>query len=231
MSSNNIHPTAVIGPNVILGSGNQIGPYSVIHDGCTIGDDNIIGSHVVIGSAPEIRGWQEFTTPFPQLFPQAHGLGVRIGNRNVIKEFVAVQAGSEMPTSLRDDTFLMDKVHIAHDCEINSKATIACGTMLAGHVSVQVGANLGLNVSVHQFRCVGIGAMVGMGAVVATDIPPLAVATGIPARVRRLNSVLLKRLGFAEDVISTIEASYSIESPNLESFVLQTATDRLLSQD
>ena len=44
-----IHPTAVIGADVVLGKGLSIGPYVVIEPGCTIGDGCVIKSHVYIG--------------------------------------------------------------------------------------------------------------------------------------------------------------------------------------
>lgn len=42
---------------------------------------------------------------------------------------------------------------------------------------------LGANVTVKQGVKIGVGAVVGAGAVVTHDIPPYAIATGIPARV------------------------------------------------
>ena len=51
MKENKIHPTAIIGKEVVLGEGNTIGPYSVIEGKTYIGDNNTICSHVVIGSS------------------------------------------------------------------------------------------------------------------------------------------------------------------------------------
>ena len=53
---NQMHPTAVIGPDVKLGTGKTIGPYAVLLGNTEIGDDNWIGPHVVIGSPGEMRG-------------------------------------------------------------------------------------------------------------------------------------------------------------------------------
>lgn len=46
MKENKIHPTAIIGKEVVLGEGNTIGPYSVIEGKTYIGDNNTICSHV-----------------------------------------------------------------------------------------------------------------------------------------------------------------------------------------
>lgn len=44
-----IHPTAVIGPNVVIGKNVSIGPYVVIDSESRIGDHSVIKSHVHIG--------------------------------------------------------------------------------------------------------------------------------------------------------------------------------------
>ena len=43
---NEIHPTAIIGPEVKLGKNNRILPYVVLDGPLSIGDDNLIGPHV-----------------------------------------------------------------------------------------------------------------------------------------------------------------------------------------
>ena len=46
---NKIHPTVIIGKDVILGDGNEILPYTIIEGPVTIGNNNVIGPHVIIG--------------------------------------------------------------------------------------------------------------------------------------------------------------------------------------
>ena len=43
---NKIHPTVIIGKDVILGDGNEILPYTIIEGPVTIGNNNVIGPHV-----------------------------------------------------------------------------------------------------------------------------------------------------------------------------------------
>jgi len=45
-----VHPTAVVGRDVVLGARVAVGPCAVIGDGARIGDDVVIGSHVSIGA-------------------------------------------------------------------------------------------------------------------------------------------------------------------------------------
>ena len=53
---NSIHPSAVLGPGVSLGSGNTIGPGVVLLGPLRLGNDNWIGAHAVLGGPAEIKG-------------------------------------------------------------------------------------------------------------------------------------------------------------------------------
>jgi UDP-N-acetylglucosamine acyltransferase len=200
---NTIHPTAVIGPDVVLGEGNVVGPHAVLFGPLRIGDGNWFGAGVAIGTPPEIRG-----AAHPAGWVEAAGAGVIIGDRNVLREGVTVQQGSHRATRVGDDCFVMSRAYVAHDGEIGDGVTIAAGTSLAGHVRVGAGANLGMGVTVHQRRVVGAGAMVGMGAVVTRDVPPFARAFGSPVRLEGVNEVGLRRSGVDDAVIATIVAAY-----------------------
>jgi UDP-N-acetylglucosamine acyltransferase len=204
---NQIHPSAVIGPDVSMGSNNSIGPYCVIYGKVTIGDDNWIGPNVVIGTPGEMRGVRHFV---PWADEQSAD-EVRIGSGNVIREFTAIQQGAQNPTTIGDDCYIMDKAHIAHDLRVGSGVTIACGVMFAGHVIVGDGANIGLGAVVHQRLAIGQGAMVGMGSVVTRDVPPYVLSYGSPARFHGANRVGLERHGVES---STIEKVASAAEPD-----------------
>lgn len=208
---NDIHPTAVITGDVRFGKGNTIGPHVVIYGPATFGDDNWIGAGVVIGAPPEVRAFEH-----PRSDRAASvSAGVRIGSRNVIREYAQVHGGWKTTTRVGDDTFIMNQVYVAHDCRLDDGVTLASSVLLAGHVRVGANANLGLGTTVHQSRYVGRGAMVGMGSVVTRDVPPFAMAYGSPARVASANSVGMRRLGVPDDAVSELTALYeSGEGPN-----------------
>ena len=44
-----IHPSAIIAHNAVLGPGVKIGPFSIIGDHVTIGRDTVVGDHVTLG--------------------------------------------------------------------------------------------------------------------------------------------------------------------------------------
>lgn len=200
---NTIHPTAVISPDVVLGTGNTIGPFVVIEGPVTIGDDNWIGAGAVIGCPPEVRSF-----PHPREAADPRGGGVVIGNRNTIREYAQIHQGWKAQTRIGDDAFIMNQVYVAHDCVLGDRVTLASSVLLAGHVRIGDGANLGLGTSVHQFRTVGVGGMIGMGSVVTRDLPPYAKAFGSPATVRGANVIGMERSGVAERVIEALRELY-----------------------
>ena len=201
---NSIHPTAQIAGDVQLGSGNTVGPFVVLTGPLVIGDGNWFGAGVVIGAPPEVRSWEH-----PRDADQpSSGNGIRIGDRNVLREYAQVHQGWHATTTICDDAFIMNQVYVAHDCMIGDGVTLASSVLLAGHVQLGAGANLGLGTAVHQRRYVGRGAMVGMGSVVTRDVPPYAKAYGNPARVRGANTVGMERAGIEEELIAEAAALY-----------------------
>jgi UDP-N-acetylglucosamine acyltransferase len=197
---NSIHPTAQVIGDVRLGSGNVIGPLAVIIGPVTIGDNNWIGAGAIIGAPPEVRSWQH-----PKDATQLEsGGGILIGDRNVIREYVQIHQGWHDVTRVGSDVFVMNQSYIAHDCIVDDHATLASSVLLAGHVRVGAGANLGMGSCVHQRCYVGNGVMLGMGSVVTHNIPPYAKAYGNPARVRGANVVGMER---ADVPAATIEAA------------------------
>lgn len=199
--SNQIHPSAVLGPGVELGENNIVGPFTVLSGPLRLGDGNWIGAGAVLGCPSEIRGG-EHAAGWAQ---RATGQGVVIGNRNVIREGVTVQVGSVGPTRVGDDCYLMTKANVTHDVALGDQVTVSAGVLIGGHSQVGDDATLGLNAVLHQYSVVGPGAMIGMAAVVTRHVPPFALAFGNPARVRGVNQVLLRRLGLSDADIAEIE--------------------------
>lgn len=152
--ANNIHPTAVIGPNVQMGDNNYIGPY------CVIG---MPGEHR--------EKWGE-------------DKGVIIGDGCIITGHATIDAGIEGPTKIGGRAFIMKHAHVGHDAIIFPHVTISCGAKIGGHTIVHMEANIGLNAVVHQRQNIARGVMIGMGAVVTAKLETNDYQTyaGNPAR-------------------------------------------------
>lgn len=214
-TTNHVHPLAMIGPDVTMGSGNTIGPFAVLMGRVVLGDDNWIGSGVTIGAPPEVRGWEH-----PQSWDDVAGGGVEIGDRNVLREHAQVHQGWKAVTTIGNDAFIMNQVYLAHDVHVGDSVTLASSVLLAGHSVLGDHANLGMATTVHQRVVIGEGVMIGMSAVVTRDVPPFAKAYGSPARVRAVNTVGMQRRGFAADDIALLEQVYAGDASMLPEAVL-----------
>lgn len=197
---NSIHPTAVIDPSVVIGTGNIIGPYAVIAGNTVIGDDNWIGAHVSLGAPGELRG-----APHPAVWRGDIPEGIlHIGDHNVIRDSAVIHSGVARGTRIGSDCYIMNSSYVAHDCHIHDLVTIS-GAKIGGTCTIGRGANLGLNVSVHQRRVIGAGAIIGMGGVVTTDLLPYSKSYGCPASIHGSNVIGMSRLSFSTELISQID--------------------------
>ncbi|MET0235718.1 MAG: UDP-N-acetylglucosamine acyltransferase [Kibdelosporangium sp.] len=199
--ANRIHQTAIIGAGVELGDDNVIGPYSVIVGRTTIGNGNWIGPHVTIGTPAEDKGG-----PHPVAWEDEFaGEGVRIGDRNKIREYVSVHQGTRVVTSVGNDCYLLVRSHVGHDVILDDNIVLACSAQLGGHTHVWSHANIGMSTVVHQHGRIGPGAMVGMGSAVRKEVPAFTITLGNPARVSGLNVVGLQRRGCDEATIEALQ--------------------------
>lgn len=201
-----IHPTAVVGPQAVIGKNVSIGPFSVIEDGVEIGDNCALGAHVtvlrhtVIGEGCRIHAGAVLGD-----FPQDLGFKndtshVRIGKRCTIREHVTVHRGTkpDTATEVGDDCFLMANVHLAHNVKLCDRVIIANGAMLGGYVQVGEKAFISGAVMIHQFVKIGRLAMLGGGSGFSKDVPPFCTAATLRFnRVAGLNIVGMRRAGLS----------------------------------
>ena len=183
---NEIHPTAIIGDNVKIGKGNRILPYTIIIGPTEIGDDNIIGPHVVIGSpGQDTRNkYYDSSNSF-----------IKIGDRNIIREFTAVQKPCyEEITLIGNDVFLMQSVHIPHDAQLGDKVVITPMCVLAGITKILEGANLGMGATINQYCIIGQFSIVATGAAVMKNVKPFS--RFIPGKEISVNDYAIKKYGF-----------------------------------
>lgn len=157
--ANFIHPTAIIGDNVILGDNNYIGAY------CIIGDP-----------AEHKKYWGK-----QDGYNEPKGK-VIIGNNNVITGLVTIDAGTETPTVIENECFIMKHAHIGHDSFIMNNVTISCGAKIGGHSIIGESSNIGLNAVLHQFSIIKKGCMIGASAFFKGESEPEMKYAGVPAR-------------------------------------------------
>ncbi len=212
-----VHPTAIVAASAELAGDVVIGPYSIVGAETAIGEGTSIGAHVVIADRTRIgRGNRVFQFASVGEIPQDRkytGDPTRtvIGDRNVIREFVTIHAGTAQDkgvTTIGDGNWLLAYSHVAHDCVIGNETTFSNNAQLAGHVIIDDYAVLGGFVGVHQFCRVGAHAMLAAGSIVLQDVPPYVTVAGSPATPRGTNSEGLRRRGFGGDEIAAIRRAY-----------------------
>ena len=213
-----IHPTAIGHPGAHLGRGVEIGPFCMIGENVRIGDGTrllcnvVVNGHTAIGIDCEIHPFAVIGNSSQDKKYRGETSYVRIGNRNVIREFVTIQRGTgdQSDTVIGDDNYLLAYVHVAHNCRIGNRVVMSNVSQIAGHVTIGDYANLGGMVGVHQFVRIGRMAMVGGKSRIVKDIPPFLLCEGNPTTIRGINKEGLKRNHVSEESIAELKEAYRL---------------------
>ena len=173
-----IYPNTTLQGDTVIGEGCAIGPNALIRDtriadGCT-----------VLSSVLESAVMDEGANigPFGHLRSGAHlGAGVHMGNFGEVKNSYLAPGTKMGHFSYLGDAQVDEGVNIGagtitcnydgvhkHPTHLGAGVFVGSGTMLVAPVDV------------------GEGAKIGAGSVVTRDVPPRALAYGVPARMRRL---------------------------------------------
>lgn len=191
---NEIHPTALIGPDVIFGEGNKILPYTIIEGPVRIGNNNIIGPHAAIGVPATDTKHVDYN--YENSF-------VSIGNNNIIREFSLIeQPCYEEKTIIGNDVFIMQGVHLSHDIHLQDKTVITNTSVLAGIVKVLEGANIAMACTINQYTVIGQYSIVATNAACMKNVRPFS--RYIPGKPISVNYYAIKKFGF-EDYKKEIE--------------------------
>lgn len=213
-----IHPTAVVSPSAKIADDVEIGPYAVIDDRVVLAKGVKVYAHAYITGVAEIGENTEIHmgavvghTPQDWSFAKETQSAVRIGENNLIREYVTIHRGSKegSATVIGDGNFLMAHSHVAHDCRIGNKVVLANGVLLAGYVTVGDGAFISGNVVVHQFVRIGRLTMISGGSRIGKDVPPFMIASGTN-KVYSVNSIGLTRAGCDMSQKSRIRQAYKL---------------------
>lgn len=218
MKGNTIHPTAIIGQDVKMGSGNVVGPYCIIEGNINIGDNNQFLSHVVVRNTVDIGSGNLFYE-FSSIGNRSQDkkcnadislLSVKIGDENCFRESVTVHLGTgrdRFKTIIGNKNLLMANSHVAHDCIVKNNVVMANSVGLAGHVVVGNNAVIGGNAGVCQKLVIGDCAMIGGGTVIRKHVLPFSSAScsndgdGVK---NSLNTIGLSR-NYSEDEILNVK--------------------------
>ena len=211
-----IHATAIVSEEAILGEGVEIGPYTLVGPRVRIGPGTRVLNNVVIDGRTQIgercvihTGACIGTPPQDKRYKEEYDTGLRIGDDNVIREYVTINVGTHpgSETLIGSRNLFMIGSHVAHDCTLGNDIVIANTVALSGHVTVEDWVVIGGLAAIHQFVRVGKYAMIGGLSRVVMDIPPFSLCNGQPARFYSANLVGLRRTGFSSKEISALKAA------------------------
>jgi UDP-N-acetylglucosamine acyltransferase len=213
-----IHSTAIISNQAVIGDNVKIGPFAIIEDDVIIGDHCEIMSHVSLqngtrlGSHVKIHQSSVISGLPQDLKFSGEKTTVEIGDRSVIREFCTINRGTEYhhKTAIGSDCFIMAYVHLAHDVIVEDKVILANGVQVAGHCEIGYQASVGGLTPIHQFVKIGSHSFIGGGLRVPKDVPPYVLAMGDPLVFGGLNRVGLQRRGFDSETISCIKKAYDV---------------------
>lgn len=105
----------------------------------------------------------------------------RVGPGTVLLAHAALTAA----VAVGSHVAVMPHVTLTHDDVVEDFATLASGVCLGGGVRIGTGAYIGAGALIREDRRVGAYALVGMGAVVTSDVPAREVWAGVPAKYLR----------------------------------------------
>src|SRR5260221_1387149 len=210
-----IHPTSVVGPDVELAAGVDIGPLCLLDGKIRVGARTRLIGHVTILGITEL-GADNVLHPGAVIGDEPQDLtytgvarSVKIGNRNVFREYTTVHRGSEHGdiTIMGDDNFMMQNAHVAHDCRIGNSTIIAGGALLAGWVELGDRALVSGNCVVHQYTRIGRLAMMRGLSRTSRDVPPFCIMDGTHT-LRSINVIGLKRAGISNKSIHALRSAF-----------------------
>ncbi len=196
-----IGPYCVIGPDVKIGRRTRLIAHVCLLGVVEMGEDNVVSPFTVIGGDPQDVSYHGAPTR------------VEIGDRNVIREGVTINRATEKEdgvTRLGSHNFLMATAHVAHDCKLGDRITIANGSMLGGHVHVESHASISGGVAVHHYATIGGYAFVGGQSRIIHDVPRFMLVDGNPSRVRCINVVGLKRNGISPGAVDALHEAHRL---------------------
>jgi UDP-N-acetylglucosamine acyltransferase len=215
-----IHPTAIVDAQARIADSAEIGPYCIVGAQVHIGSRTRLMAHVYLEGVASI-GEDNVFYPYSSIGVASQDLKykgepaeTRIGNRNLIREFVTIHRGTEgggLITEIGDDNLLMAYVHVAHDVRIGNHTVLGNGVTFAGHVTVADWAVIEAFTGVHQFCRVGRHAFIGGYSVITKDVLPFSLTvTPRDSRVFGENKIGLERRGFSQSAIDSLHRVFRL---------------------
>ena len=213
-----IHPTAIVSPKAELDSSVEVGPNAIVEEHVKIGAGTRVWANAYVTGYTEIGRDNEIHMgavvghePQDLKFDRACRSYLRIGDRNVFREYCTVHRGTdpESTTAIGNECYLMAAAHVGHNCVIGNNVIIVNCALLAGHVHVSDCAFISGGAVIHQFTHIGRLAMLSGNARVSMDVPPFTLAAE-RNEIHALNLVGLRRAKIPMAAIAELKKLFKL---------------------
>ncbi|MBD5268166.1 MAG: acyl-ACP--UDP-N-acetylglucosamine O-acyltransferase [Bacteroides sp.] len=193
-----IEPFAYVEGNVEIGDGCHIRPNAVLRSGARIGRNCHIYEGSVISATPQDFRWK------------GESSFVTIGDNTVIREHVIINRSIHEghSTKVGSNSFILAQTHIGHDSKIGDYCVLGNAVKIAGDVKIGDYSILSSNSLVHEKCDVGEWCLIKGGCRVNSHVPPYVIMGHNPIEYKGVNSFILRKGNFAEDVIDAIASAY-----------------------
>ena len=164
-----VHPSSVVDDDVVIGEGTKIWHFCHVQSGARIGKRCSFGQNVNISNR------------------------VTIGDGCKVQNNVSLYEGVE----LEDYVFCGPSCVFTND--LTPRAKYPKGHAGYKKTLVREGASIGANATIVCGHTIGKWALIGAGAVVASNVPDYALMLGVPAKVCGYVCECGERISFGED--------------------------------
>ena len=188
MSNYFVHPTSIVDDNVSIGDNTKIWHFCHVQSGARIGQNCSFGQNVNISN------------------------NVIVGNGCKVQNNVSLYEGVE----LEDFVFCGPSCVFTND--LTPRAKYPKGHAGYKKTIIKQGASIGANATIVCGHTVGEWALIGAGAVVASNVPAHALMLGVPAKQKGWAcecGQILKEIGKNEYVCKDCGRAYILKDNNL----------------
>ena len=190
-----IHPTAIINQESIIGKNNFIGAFTVIEKGVEIGNNCVIESHVNIRANCKIGnnvliksgtviggkgfGYVKNEDNVWENFP--HFGKVVIEDNVEIGSNTCIDRGALGDTILKKGVKVDNLVHIAHNVVVGENSLIIADSMIGGSTVIGKNTWVAPSTALRNGITIGSDCVIGMGAIVIKSVEDGTTVIGNPA--------------------------------------------------
>ena len=183
----------LVGINVVIGENTKIGHNTIIDNNVRIGNNCFIGSNVILrnsiiednvhildGAIIGKKGFGFIPKNFKN-FRYPHVGYVHIKKNSEVGCGSTIDRGSLSVTTIGENTFLDNQVHIAHNVKIGNNCIIAGQVGIAGSTIIGNNTKIGGQAGISGHLKIGNNTQIAGGSGVIKDLPDNSKVMGYPA--------------------------------------------------